>query len=323
MQTLIENDLPCARCGYNLRAQAQDGACPECGAPVAEALANPLYIGDPRRVRWIRSGLWATALALGASGLIGTTLSIASSANYLMGGMTNFAFVYHVTWLEDIVLFIIVLVLLRRIERDAIRHALMAACLIVAALYATGKLPLNSWLMSILPEADILTWIKVAGVVLITLPLARTRSRWATVLLSVIAAASAASLYYMLVMRVQYPSGVMPQYVRWFWYGVMTVWKAVPMLAMLHTTALAELCCLTKFALWGRRLAQIAVAMYAAYVTIQVVMALGATLTARLVQTPFAMGAFMTMTPAINGMVLAIAVYLAALARRFRPIDAA
>jgi len=33
---LINIDLPCLVCSYNLRMQPHDGKCPECGAPVVQ-----------------------------------------------------------------------------------------------------------------------------------------------------------------------------------------------------------------------------------------------------------------------------------------------
>ena len=41
--------LACARCGYDLRATAREGVCPECGAPVAEAVRLAAL---PRRPAW-------------------------------------------------------------------------------------------------------------------------------------------------------------------------------------------------------------------------------------------------------------------------------
>ena len=62
-------DLPCHRCGYDLRAQPDDGKCPECAASVAEArrwAAVPLRPAwrdsDPRWRRRVLAGVWLLAL---------------------------------------------------------------------------------------------------------------------------------------------------------------------------------------------------------------------------------------------------------------------
>lgn len=49
---MIEHDLPCAGCGYNLRTQLADGRCPECAAPVAHSL-NP-FVLDGTDPAWCR-----------------------------------------------------------------------------------------------------------------------------------------------------------------------------------------------------------------------------------------------------------------------------
>jgi hypothetical protein len=36
--TRVEGDVPCGRCGYNLRTLAVEGVCPECAALVGESL---------------------------------------------------------------------------------------------------------------------------------------------------------------------------------------------------------------------------------------------------------------------------------------------
>jgi len=33
---IIDTDLACSGCGYNLRTQPEDGACPECGQSIAK-----------------------------------------------------------------------------------------------------------------------------------------------------------------------------------------------------------------------------------------------------------------------------------------------
>lgn len=62
-------ELPCHRCGYDLRAQPNDGTCPECGASVAEArrvAAVPLRPAwrdsDPRWRRRVLAGVWVLVL---------------------------------------------------------------------------------------------------------------------------------------------------------------------------------------------------------------------------------------------------------------------
>ena len=62
-------DLPCHVCEYDLRAQSQDGTCPECGASVAESRR---LAGIPRRPAWrdsdprwrrrVLAGVWLLVL---------------------------------------------------------------------------------------------------------------------------------------------------------------------------------------------------------------------------------------------------------------------
>src|SRR5262245_37001292 len=65
----ISAELPCHRCGYDLRAHPQDGKCPECGASVAESrrLAavprRPAWRdSDPRWRRRLLAGAWILVL---------------------------------------------------------------------------------------------------------------------------------------------------------------------------------------------------------------------------------------------------------------------
>lgn len=49
----IDCDLPCAGCGYNLRTQSPDDACPECGASIRRSIfVARLRFADPD---WLRS----------------------------------------------------------------------------------------------------------------------------------------------------------------------------------------------------------------------------------------------------------------------------
>jgi len=49
---IVEEDMPCASCGYNLRTLASDGRCPECGETVARSLGagRMLSIEEFRRL---------------------------------------------------------------------------------------------------------------------------------------------------------------------------------------------------------------------------------------------------------------------------------
>jgi hypothetical protein len=68
---VVDEDLPCFRCGYNVRGLACDGQCPECAASIAETLRRhaaelagrllPLDDSDPR---WVRKMSWSCALLL-------------------------------------------------------------------------------------------------------------------------------------------------------------------------------------------------------------------------------------------------------------------
>lgn len=46
---VIEQDLPCAVCGYNLRTARRDGRCPECGIEIAETLGSAPLEPEPWR----------------------------------------------------------------------------------------------------------------------------------------------------------------------------------------------------------------------------------------------------------------------------------
>ena len=58
----IDRDLPCPRCGYNLRGLNYGRNCPECGAATEpeRALDDLLLSGGPSQ--WLR---WRTGLAAG------------------------------------------------------------------------------------------------------------------------------------------------------------------------------------------------------------------------------------------------------------------
>src|SRR3954466_14733719 len=64
----ISADLPCHRCGYDLRVHPHDGVCPECGASVAESRR---VAAIPRRPAWRDSDpRWRRRMVAGAGGLV-------------------------------------------------------------------------------------------------------------------------------------------------------------------------------------------------------------------------------------------------------------
>lgn len=59
----INVDLPCKRCGYNLRTMMPDGRCPECATAVGQAMhGDYLKFADPAWVQKLASGInWIIA----------------------------------------------------------------------------------------------------------------------------------------------------------------------------------------------------------------------------------------------------------------------
>ncbi len=69
----VASDLPCARCGYNLRTLAWEASCPECNTRVDQAVLPPGFLVHSRREAYrLRRGL----LLLVVSVLIGTSATI-------------------------------------------------------------------------------------------------------------------------------------------------------------------------------------------------------------------------------------------------------
>src|SRR5581483_9532685 len=66
---LSSSKIACHVCGYDLRAHPADGACPECGASIAESHRQAMIPqrpawrdSDPRWRRRVLAGLWVLLL---------------------------------------------------------------------------------------------------------------------------------------------------------------------------------------------------------------------------------------------------------------------
>jgi hypothetical protein len=62
---LATQDVPCLRCGYNLRGLQPHGVCPECGAPIERSLhGNLLRYSAPEYVATLHTGLLCILVAI-------------------------------------------------------------------------------------------------------------------------------------------------------------------------------------------------------------------------------------------------------------------
>lgn len=116
--TRIATDLPCRRCGYNLRGQQPDGRCPECGESVAwstgeESLCNC----DPEWVNSLAGGttwlLWG--VLAGVVSTVAWTLAIPLLVQSAREGKTSLPGIYAGCQLGRLVANLILLVGIWRI----------------------------------------------------------------------------------------------------------------------------------------------------------------------------------------------------------------
>src|SRR5687768_11722668 len=65
----LTQDVPCHRCGYNLRGLTPPGGCPECGRDLRDSIhahrlrPKPLPPPDPAWARQVREGAWLAVAA--------------------------------------------------------------------------------------------------------------------------------------------------------------------------------------------------------------------------------------------------------------------
>lgn len=71
----VADDVPCRKCGYNLRGLGADGRCPECGAPVAVSLVGSLLrYSSPQWLRTLSRG--AVLIICGFLVVVGTSFFV-------------------------------------------------------------------------------------------------------------------------------------------------------------------------------------------------------------------------------------------------------
>ncbi len=81
--TRIATDLPCLKCGYNLRTLPLAGRCPECGVPVERTMRGDLLrFSDPKWVAGLSGGVqcWLAALLVFLLGISLAAITIGLGA---------------------------------------------------------------------------------------------------------------------------------------------------------------------------------------------------------------------------------------------------
>lgn len=79
--TMVGDDTPCARCGYNLRGLTTDRSCPECNTPILQSIqGNLLCFADPDWLEKLRLGmtvkLWNIVLVIIGSIVVAVLIAV-------------------------------------------------------------------------------------------------------------------------------------------------------------------------------------------------------------------------------------------------------
>ena len=80
---MIDQDLPCAKCEYNLRALSPEGLCPECGNPIRQSLNRWGECGRPSPTyRLVRVAIISATAASWMVNVVGCSLIGGSWTNW-------------------------------------------------------------------------------------------------------------------------------------------------------------------------------------------------------------------------------------------------
>jgi hypothetical protein len=83
----LDEDVPCRKCGYNLRGLSPDGRCPECGVAIGRSLQGDyLRFADPQWVQTLASGMNWILAAIVMSVLDSVAGSLAAGATRISLG---------------------------------------------------------------------------------------------------------------------------------------------------------------------------------------------------------------------------------------------
>lgn len=89
---MIDTDLPCRNCSYNLRGLQSDRVCPECGTPIRKhrpAEYSLLSDAPLTEIKQLRLGLWIAMASLVATPiimLVSTIMSVRSGSDMVIKG---------------------------------------------------------------------------------------------------------------------------------------------------------------------------------------------------------------------------------------------